>query len=229
VCQGPARLTSGKQVTEAVGQLNLRFGRGQQPYEVRCLSNPDVVVASGRVSILGDSGNRVLPTFTPEAKIALDGRRYTLLYQVRLPKVTVTWPAAPAAASFTLKVGARTISLGAPTYTFQTLSAGQHQLVFSADTTPVRQSRATTIEVQYDSQAPTAQLSEPSVGLVDGSRTIRGSALPGWSVSVGGNPVEVDAQRNFTTQVRGSETVPLTFTHPNHGTHYYLRRAAGAP
>jgi hypothetical protein len=230
VCKGPARLIAGKQQTEALDQANLRFARGSQTYEVRCLDRPDVVAASGQVTVLADAGTRTLPTFAPTASVALDGRRYTILYQARLPKVTVTWPSAPAAPGFSLKVGRRTIRTATPTYTFQTLSAGTHQLVFTADTTPERQSRATTVEVVYDRQAPTARLSEPSFTGGEGDRrTVKGSALPGWSVAVGDTQVEVGDDRNFTVDVAGKETVPLTFSHPNHGTHYYLRRPTVAP
>ena len=222
-CDGPARLTSGNLRTEAQGQANLRFGPGQHAYEVRCLDKPDEVAAQGTVRVLQDAGTKKLPTFAPTASVATDGRRYTVLYQHRLPTVTVSWPTAP-------QIGGRSIQTKTPSYTLAALPRGRHTVVFSAASTPVRQSRSTTIEVVYDSQAPAARVSDPPLEFdPSGQVKIRGQALPGWSVSVGDQPLEVDGQNKFSTAVKGDGTIPIAFTHPNRGTHYYLRRPKAAP
>jgi hypothetical protein len=227
VCSGPARVTAGGQQTEAVGQANLRFDRGRYSYEVRCLDAPDVVRARGTIKVLHDSGTARLPTFAPTANIATDGRTYTVLYQHRLPKVTIHWPAAPQAEKYTLKIGSRSISTTKPYYTFSSLPKGRHSIVFSAQTTPPRQSRTTNVDVVYDSQAPTARVSESALGDSDDVR-VSGQTLPGWNVSVDGKELDVDSAQRFSVQVSDGQTVPITFSHPGRDTHYYLRRPKAA-
>lgn len=230
VCQGPARLTSGDQVTEGSGQLNLKFTPGQHAYEVSCLDKPEVVAAKGRVGILRDSGTQRLPTFAPTANIVTDGRAYTVMYQHKLPTVSVSWPTAPKADSYTLTVGGRTITTKTPNYTLHSLSSGRHKLTFAAATTPVRTSRQTTVEVQHDVQAPTGEVADPPVDFAPSdSVAVRGNTLPGWSVSVGGKELSVDGQRTFSTEANGNQTIPIVFSHPTYGTHYYLRRPKTAP
>jgi hypothetical protein len=228
VCKGPARLSAGAQATEALGQANLAFAKGQHRYEVRCLDEPGVVKAGGTIRVLEDAGTAQLPSFAPTASVVTDGRTYTVMYQHRLPKVTVNWPSAPEAASYSLKIGSRTITTQSPSYTFGSLPKGRHNVVFSAQTTPIRQSRATTIEVVHDTQAPAGRVSESSLGESDSIR-LSGQALPGWDVSVGGQELEVDASQKFSVEVPGEGTVPITFSHPGRDTHYYLRRPKTSP
>src|SRR5690606_37782395 len=143
---------------------------------------------------------RALPAFTPSANVATDGRKYTVLYQQRLPEVSVSWPSAPQADAYTLNVGGRTITTQSPSYTFRSgsLRAGTHTVVFSAATEPPRQSRAPTISVVYDTQAPAARVSDPPSGFAAGSPVkVAGQALPGWSVSLDGKELPVDSQRRF--------------------------------
>jgi hypothetical protein len=230
VCDGPARLIAGSQQTEAAAQANLRFDAGQHAYEVRCLNAPDVVAATGGVRVLQDAGTRRLPTFTPSAMVSTDGRRYTVMYQHKLPTVTVSWPTAPRADSYTLKIGGRSVKTSAPRHTFASLSRGTHHIVFTADTTPARQSRGTTIEVVYDTQAPAARVSGGPTGFTPGENvTITGQAMPGWEVSVAGRALDVDAKQQFTVDHDGAGPLPITFSHPTRGTHYYLRRPKTAP
>lgn len=228
VCKGPARLTSGSLKTEAGGTVGLPFARGRHEYEVRCIDTPDRVAAKGKVNILRDSGMRHLPAFTPSASVATDGRKYTVLYQQRLPEVTVTWPSAPQASGYTLTTGSRTINTASHTYTFRpgALPPGTHQLTFAAATDPPRQSRTTTVHVVYDTQAPAARVSDPPSGYSAGSSvTVAGQALPGWTVSVNGKQLEMDGQRRFSGQISAGKSLPIAFSHPTHGMHYYLRRS----
>jgi hypothetical protein len=230
VCKGPARLVAGKSTTEAEGRANLAFPRGQTQYKVYCLDNPKQVAAEGSVRVLQDAGTQQLPTFTPTASVVTDGRRYTVLYQHRLPNVTVSWPTAPSAGSYTLSVDAKRIVTHSPNHTFAGLARGSHKITFSAATTPERQSRTTTVEVVYDTQAPAARVSDPPVGFQPGEQvTLSGQALPGWSVAIGDKPLEVDPQYRFSAEVSGSDTIPISFSHPVYGRHYYLRRPRATP
>ncbi len=227
VCGGkPARLSAGKQKTEALKVARLRFSPGQHKYFVRCLDEPNQVAASGNLAILQDAGTRNLPNFAPSANVSTDGRRYTVLYQHRLPQVHVSWPNAPQASSYTLQMGGRTITTKSPNHTFKSVPRGTHQVIFSAASTPPRKSRMTTISVVYDSQAPAARVAMPPAGYEAGSTVdVEGQALPGWTVSVAGKELEVDSQRRFKAEVRPDASLPITFSHPSYGTHYYLRRS----
>lgn len=225
VCNGPARLKSGSRKTEGEGRLNLRFDAGQHSYEVSCLNAPDKVVARGKITVLKDTGTRRLPSFAPTANIVTDGRVYTVLYQHKLPNVSISWPTAPAASKYTLTVDGRSFTTTTPNRTLVSLARGKHQVTFAADTTPVRKSRQTVIEVAHDTQAPTGEVEDPPVDFAPtDSVLVRGNTLPGWSVSVDGRELAIDGQRAFSTQTTGNQTIPIVFSHPVHGTHYYLRR-----
>lgn len=230
VCDGPARLTVGRLSTEGEKRGALRLVPGRHTYQVHCLSEPDKVAASGTVRILRDGGTRRLPSFAPSASVVTDGRRYTVLYQQKLPTVTVSWPTAPESSSYTLRVGGRSFSTKTPSYTLRSgsLRPGTHTAVFSAASSPPRQSRTTTIKVVYDSQAPAARVATQG-GFEPGAEVkVAGQALPGWSVSVDGKELEVDSQRKFKGEFTGDGTLPIAFSHPTHGMHYYLRRPRAA-
>ncbi len=227
VCDGkPARLTAGDQQTESRRIARLQFTTGRHRYEVRCLDDLDRIAETGSFAILKDAGTRNLPSFAPSANVSTDGRQYTVLYQHRLPKVHVTWPNAPQASSYTLQIGSRTLTTSSPAYTFGSLNRGTHQVTFSAASNPPRRSRTTTISVVYDSQAPAARVAMPPGGYDPGSSVeVAGQALPGWTVSVDGKELEVDGQRRFSASVKPEASLPITFSHPSYGTHYYLRRS----
>lgn len=230
VCSGPARVRAGKLVTEGVGQLNLVFTAGKHDFEVSCLDDPEKVVSRGKFSIVRDTGTQRLPMFAPTANIVTDGRLYTVLYQHKLPNVSVSWPTAPAASNYTLDIDGRSVTTKTPNHTLAGLSSGRHRVTFRAATNPVRTSRTTTIEVLRDTQAPTGEVASPPVDFAPSdSVVVSGNALPGWTVSVDGQPLNLDGQRTFTTQANGSRTIPIVFTHPTYGTHYYLRRPKTAP
>lgn len=229
-CDGPAELRAGKQITQAHSQANLAFPAGSHSYELRCLDRSDVVAARGRFRVLRDAGTRRRPKFAPTAHITADGRRYTVMYQHQLPTVTLQWPTAPDAPGYTLNLDGRALSLEAPRHTFTALRPGRHVLWFEAATEPMRRSRETLVEVVYDSQAPAAQVFTPAAGFEPGAAAvIEGQALPGWSVSVSGRSVPLDAHRQFRVETGGATALPIAFTHPSRNTHYYIRRQRATP
>ena len=71
-------------------------------------------------------------------------------------------------------------------------------------------------------------MSEPqSGGFSDGEDIkVAGQALPGWSVSLDGDPVPLDSRGRFTTDRKVNGAFPVAFSHPKHGLHYYVRRPA---
>lgn len=238
-CPGGAVVTVGQQRwAEGVKTANVQLPTGRHAYEIRCLT-PDgpakVAAGGGTVVIVRDAGTAEIPKTAPTTQVNTDGRRYTVLYQHRLPQISVGWATAPAAASYTLVLsGARstTIRASAPTHSFAAgaLLDGTHSVYFEAATDPPRRSRTTTILVRYDNASPTASISGPADGLFEAgsSVSLAGTALPGWSVLVGGQEIAVDGQQRFRAEVQAPEdqaALPIMFRHPSRGVHYYLRRA----
>ena len=215
------------------GQANVPVKAGRHSYEVNCLG-PDgpekESVAKGRVIVLRDAGTASIASGAPTSHVNTDGRRYTVLYQNNLPRITVGWAGAPEASSYTLVVDARRIRTSSPNYAFPSgaLTEGTHTVRFEAATVPSRKSRQTRISIRFDNAMPTASL-DPIGGKVgsDGTMLVAGKALPGWSVSVGGKKLNLDGQSRFRGSAalpEGHDALPVKFEHPSRGTHYYLRR-----
>jgi hypothetical protein len=215
------------------GQANVPVDAGRHSYQVRCLG-PDgpekQSVAEGRVIVLRDAGTAPIASGAPTSHVNTDGRRYTVLYQNNLPRITVGWAGAPEAPSYTLVVDSRRIGTSSPNYAFSAgaLTEGNHTLRFEAATVPSRKSRLTHVAIRFDNAMPTASL-DPIGGAVgaDGKVLVAGKALPGWTVSVGGEKLELDGQSRFrgnATLPDGHDALPVKFEHPTRGTHYYLRR-----
>lgn len=230
LCDGPASLSASGKTTQSLGVASLALGPGRHRYEVRCLSAPDTIVARGRVRIIKDSGRRKLPRFAPRASVVTDGRLYSVMYQSKLPKVTVAWDTAPDASQFVLEIDGRKIETDSAKYTFSSLKRGRHRVAFLSRTTPPRKSRVTTINVVLDRQAPTARVSSPRSGFEPGDAvTVGGQALPGWQVAIGGQALPVDSRRRFSTQIKAAGPFAIAFSHPQRGIHYYLRRPKASP
>ncbi|HEV8247625.1 MAG TPA: hypothetical protein VGP93_17745, partial [Polyangiaceae bacterium] len=138
---------------------------------------------------------------------------------------------------FTLKVRSSTgrtqnISTAVASFTFPSgsLGEGTHTFTFESG---ARRSKATTVDIRFDNATPTASLSSPGDGSFGpgSSVLVAGSALPGWSVTVGGTQLPMDEQHRFSGQASapsGERALAIRFAHPQRGTHYYLRRVAGA-
>lgn len=217
-----------------VGQVNALVAKGRHSYQVRCLERGglgDEVVASGSITVVRDAGTRPLPKSAPSTHVNTDGRRYTVLYQNRLPRISVGWASAPKAQGYTLTVNGRSIQTGGPNHGFRpgALSEGTHSVYFSAKTDPPRRSRTTTVVIRFDNASPTATIQSPPDGEFEpGSKVaVSGMAMPGWSVFVGGEQLKLDGNMRFHRDVpTGAEesALPVVFKHPTRGVHYYLRR-----
>jgi hypothetical protein len=234
-CAGSAVIEVGARKIETVGEgsVHASFPAGVNHYRVLCLTN-DKPIAEGSVSVLHDAGNRRLPTSPPATRVDTDGRRYTVLYQNLLPKMSVRWPGAPPSGPFALSVrsggGVQRFTSAAPSYSFAAgaLHEGSHELWFEA---PAARSQNTVVVVQFDNAAPTASITAPADGSFapGASVAIAGTALPGWSVSVGGQELAQDAQHRFSGQAQtsaGLRALAIRFESPQRGTQYYLRRGA---
>jgi hypothetical protein len=246
VCSGPAvaeQVSSGGKVgsfARGQGQVNLSFPRGRNQYRVRCIGDDgpeDAVAAEGTITVLHDAGTAQLPRSAPATRVDTDGRTYTVLYQNLLPKISVRWPDAPKASSYSVRVsspGGRNVTLasGGPRYNFTMgqFGEGQHTVTFSGAGTS---SPPTNVLIRFDNAAPTASIRSPENGSFGrgASVNVSGVALAGWEVAVGGKVLPMDAQHRFSGQAQvptGLRAIAIRFSHPHRGTHFYLRRTGGS-
>jgi hypothetical protein len=235
-CPGLAVLELGPKRRETVGsgKVTAAFPAGAQHYRLRCDADASPF-AEGTISVLRDAGNRRLASAAPANRIDTDGRRYTIMYQSLLPKISVRWPNPPSAGPFTLMLrsqgkGQRQFAAQAPSYALPggTLGEGSHELWFEAHG---ERSRVTTVLVQFDNAAPTASISSPAEkGFAPGAMVaVAGTALPGWTVSAGGHELAQDNQQRFSGEVTAPADVGallIRFSHPQRGVHHYLRRSS---
>ncbi len=239
-CPTGAILTLGasKGGRETVGgaRVSAEFGSGSHRYVVSCLEANGAKgadLAQGTISVVADAGLRRLARTAPLTNVDTDGRRYTVLYQTLLPKISVRWPNAPQAGSYVLSVrspqGSRTLTTKSASHLFAAgaLAEGEHVLAFEGDG---KRSKPTNLAIRFDNAAPTASLSSPADGSFGpgASVLVAGSALPGWSVSAGGRELTQDAQNRFSEQVSapsGERALVIRFSQPGRGVHYYLRRS----
>lgn len=233
-CAGVTVLEVGAKKRETVGRgsVSASVPAGAQRYRLRCDAET-APFAEGTLTVLADAGSRRLSSSAPVNRIDADGRRYTIMYQSLLPKISVRWPNPPAAGPFTLFVrsqskGQKQLGSPGPSYSLPpgSLGEGTHELWFAAAS---EQSRKTTVVVQFDNAAPTASISSPAErGFAAGSNvTAAGTALPGWTVTVAGHELSQDAQQRFSGEVSapaGASALAIRFAHPQRGVHYYLRR-----
>ncbi len=235
-CAGLAVLEVGAKKRETIGaaKVTAAFAAGSSRYRLRCDAE-SAPFAEGTVSVLADAGSRRLASGAPNNRIDADGRRYTILYQSLLPKVSVRWPNPPRAGSFQLFVqsqgkGKKQFAAASPSYALPagTLNEGSHELWFGAGS---ELSRKTTVVVQFDNAAPTASIASPAErGFAPGSAvSVAGTALPGWTVSVAGRELTQDSQQRFSGEVTApgdTSALAIRFAHPQRGVHYYLRRSS---
>ncbi|MGF1465887.1 MAG: hypothetical protein ACFCGT_07110 [Sandaracinaceae bacterium] len=220
------------------GAANLTLRRGVHRYALRCLGpgGRGPTVAEGTVRVRIDSGRRRLPRTPPATVIDADGRPYTVLYQTRLPSITIRWLDAPSSGPFRLRFdrgGGRRVPTTSREARFRlpsgSLPEGEHRFVMSA---PSGSSRPTTLRIRFDNAAPTASVSSPrDRGFRPGERVrVAGIAQTGWSVSVAGEPLPLDAQYRFDAEVvapADQTGLAIRLAHPRRGIHYYVRRARG--
>ncbi len=240
-CNGAALLDLGKGGA-VVGEkrINAALKSGTHRYSVHCIGGdgkPGDALAKGVISVVGDSGTRLLPRSAPATTVEADGRNYTVLYQNQMPKIVARWSKAPPSGPFTLSVKSssgrmQTISSQTSSHTFGSGSLGEgvHKLTFEAGG---RRSKTTTVDIRFDNATPTASLSSPADGSFGpGSQVlVAGTALPGWVITVNGASLPMDAQQRFSGSAAvpgGERALAIRFAHGQRGTHYYLRRVAGS-
>ncbi len=222
------------------GSVAVALKPGSAPYALYCVTDAGIAdkpAAEGRVTIMHDAGLRPVPKEAPATSVELDGRNYTVLYQNQMPRVMLRWSKAPSESGpFVVHVsgpnGGRTYSAKTSSFTLPAGALGDGTHVVHMDGGG-RVSRQSSVTIRFDNAAPTATLETPVATQAKAGQplSVAGTVLPGWSVSVNGTPVALDGSR-FVAQANmptGERALAIVLTHPQRGTHIYLRRAAGAP
>jgi hypothetical protein len=233
---GVLQLRSGRAGQYAVGEgaVSLSLARGTQHYELRCGTEGGKVVKQGKLNVLSDDGSRRVAARAPATALAADGHRYTVLYQNRLPVITLTWPDGPTGTALELSHSfagnEEKIATNEPRHTFEsgTLREGRHDFAFTGGG---KLSRHTRVDIQFDNAAPTVTLDAPPAQALEpgDALTISGIALPGWQVQVGQQRAPQDDQGRFslpTNWPSDTRAIAVRLSHPERGTHVYVRRPA---
>ena len=220
-------------LTRGKGSAIIRFV-GSKRYRIRCITDgvlDSKVVKTGRLRVRRDSGVRPLPRKPTHNSVDADGRRYTVLYQNHLPKLTFRWPKQTRQGAYVLNIRPKRGSLTSftvtqPRHTVGSgkLREGSYEYWFERQGT---RSKTSLLTIEFDNASPTAHIRNPSVKESWGQTIeVSGAVLKGWSVSIRGQKLELDRHSRFTTSVAkpaNDESIAIRFAHRKHGVHYYLR------
>ena len=227
----------GQSFASGSGSVALPFAPGRHAYALHCLASDGTEGASvsqGTLTIVHDAGTRPMPQKPPSTGVEADGRSYTVMYQNQLPAVSLRWSKAPQGASFVLShrsaAGQKSYKVSSASYSVRSgaLPEGTHTFYFEGGG---KVSRQTTVQIKFDNVAPTASLQTPvALNVRQGELVnISGVAQPGWSVEINGKSADLDGQQRFSQKAQmptDERALAVRLTHPQRGTHIYVRRAA---
>lgn len=217
----------------------IRVGAGVTRYRVRCADGPRGalrVVANGQIRMVRDAAMRRVPMRPPTNELDLDGRRYTVLYQNRLPAVVARAPSNMRAGRVVVRSGSRLRTLDAPggaaTFASGELTDGLHEVFFESLDGRTR-SPVTRLAISFDNAAPMASFDQRgSVAPDDAGAVMLSGVVPlGSRVSLSGQALPLDPGGRFEVKAQPGESdaaVALRVEHPRAGLHYYVRRIEGA-
>jgi hypothetical protein len=221
-----------RQRADGRDQAMFTVASGNWSYRYECEHQE---VRRGTLTVRRDAGTARLPRVAPVNVIEADGRRYTVLYQNRLPSLTFSWPDAPPAPGYTLHVESKGRTRKYPVDGARLrlasggLGEGIYQWWFEAN--GGKSSRRTTVTVRFDNAAVTAQVESPRDGvrIAPGDEIeVAGVAIEGSTVAVGAAPLDVDEQGRFrgtvTPPAANERSIAIRLAHPKSGVHYYVRR-----
>lgn len=216
----------------------IRVAAGASRYRVRC-PNPQSgilrVVASGQIRVVRDAAVRRVPMRPPTNEVDLDGRRYTVLYQNRLPVVVARAPNGMLTGRMVVRSGSRLRTVeasgGVATFSSGDLSDGAHAIFFESPDGRTR-SAVTTLNINFDNAAPMASIDQRGDVAPDGAGQVRLSGVVplGSRVSLAGQALALDAGGRFEASAQPTDAdaaVALRVEHPRAGLHYYVRRIEG--
>lgn len=228
----PAQRSTGK--TNAVVVLK----PGRHRYRVAC-GDGHGATAGGTLMLKSDAGTAAIPRTPPRNTIDADGRKYTVLYQNRLPTLTFVWPRAAGTTDCVLHLETdgkeRVFATPGPRHTLPSgaIAEGSHRWWFSTPDGKTT-SAQTPLVVRFDNAAATAQLQSPAEGAfpAEASIEVAGIALEGSTATINGKPLAIDAHGRFHGQAdrpgTGDRAIAVRLESPRSGIHYYVRRTATA-
>jgi hypothetical protein len=221
-----AKISGGKE------SANLSVGAGSWAYRLRCTSGGSEgnAVASGRIVVKRDDGRRALPKIPPVNSIDADGRTWRISYQSQIPNLQVH--AKATGETFKLHLATegkeQTFESRRPAVTIPgaQLKEGTYAYWFEID--GVKQPKSSTLIFNFDQTAPQVYIELPVNGKPWAADIdVKGAVLTGWTASVDGNTIPIDGARRFNAKAQppAGNALAIKLSHPNFGTHYYLRRA----
>ena len=243
LCDGEATIDlkggHGAHAATGSGSAVLKLGPGTVRYALRCAGDSRSAKprATGALTVKRDSGNVPVSRRAAHNTLDADGRRYTILFQTRLPALTLGWTAAPhGAAPLSLHVespsGEQTFSSPDASRQLASGALAEGSYVWWFTTADGRASPKTTVSIRFDNAAPTAQFfaarsgaEPPPPGLV----SVDGVTIDGAKVTAGGRSLPVDERGRFSAVVAplsGDDAVVVRLEHPRTGVHYYVRGTA---
>jgi hypothetical protein len=220
-------------LTPARGASHVVVRLSAGTYRLRMRCGKALAGGEGTLRVQRDAATMELPKTVPHVEVEADGRRYTVRYQNVLPAVTLAWPDAPAAASYSLLIqkNGRELryQLKRPVQELRSGELGEGSYDFSFAASDGHHSAQGSLRIVFDNTARSAYLSSPAEGsVIQGNDVVvAGTALMRSDVSVDGLPVLLDAQGRFRIEVPAAEArdgLAVRVSHPITGVHYYLRR-----
>jgi FecR protein len=219
--------------------LVLKLHPGAMKYSLRCAGDGRAAKprATGSLAIKRDSGDAPVSRRAPVNVLDADGRRYTVLFQTRLPALTLKWGAAPAGAdNLSLHIespdGNKEMSSATSSKQLASGALGEGSYVWWYSTADGHTSPKTTVTIRFDNAAPTAQFfskRSSTETAPKGLVAVDGVTIDGTKVSAGGHALAVDDHGRFRAEVAplsGDDAVVVRLEHPRTGVHYYVRRLA---
>lgn len=246
ICTGDAVVRSGSRKRPWVGRsakaVHIPFAVGRAGYRVHCLSPSGVLSKQKRhgvVEVRRDLGRIRMPKHVARSTIRTDGRKYSVLYQNRLPSLVFRWPLAPPASSFQLHLQAvasgkeRSWSLNEASVVLKSgeVPEGDYLAWFApGDAASDRiRSPKTPLRLDFDNAAPAAYLRAPREARVPAGTavTVSGVTLAGSTVQSQGQTLSLDRHHRFHAELMpqaSARAFAIEIVHPRLGRHVYLRR-----
>ena len=220
-----AKVSAGKDAA------NLSVGAGSWAYRLRCssASGDSAAVASGRIAVTRDSGNRALPKLPATNNIDADGRTWRISYQSVIPNFAIKYKGTDGALKLHLAAGGKEETFESSGTVVQVpgtkLKEGTYTYWF--DRNGVKDPQVSTLVIDFDNTAPQVYIEAPENGTAwQGDIEVRGAVLPGWTAAVDVITIPIDKQRRFSAKVGkpAGQALAIKLSHPQRGVHYYLRR-----
>lgn len=221
-----AKVSAGKEAA------NLYVGPGSWAYRLRCTTGgtEGAAIASGRVAVTRDAGTRALPKIRPPNDIEVDGRTWRVSYQSVIPDLRVNVKGG--GSKFRLHVAqggqAQTFDAAKPTIVIPGSRLKDGTYTYWVERDGVKLDKVSTLIIDFDQTAAQVYIEAPrnNAPWGTGDIEVRGAVLPNWSASVEGIAIPLDTQRRFSAKVNRppGQALAIKLSHPQRGTHYYLRR-----